>query len=53
MNVATRKSASPHPRWAPWLFLSPFLVLFALFTLWPLLQSLLLAFQQTFGFFGP
>lgn len=43
------KSAPPHPRWAPWAFTAPFLVLFAAFTLWPLVQSLLLAFQQTFG----
>jgi ABC-type sugar transport system permease subunit len=49
MNPTLRKSASPHPRWAPWLFLAPFLLLFVLFTLWPLAQSLLLAFQQTFG----
>lgn len=41
--------ASPHSRWAPWLFSAPFLVLFVLFTLWPLAQSLPLAFQQTFG----
>src|SRR3954469_8372812 len=43
------KSAPPHPRWAPWAFAAPFLVLFALFTLWPLAQSLVLAQQQTFG----
>lgn len=52
------KSAPSHPRWAPWIFLAPFLALFALFTLWPLGQSLLLALQQTFGpkssvFVGP
>ena len=49
MNPAPRPSASPHSRWAPWLFIAPFLLLFTLFTLWPLIQSLLLAFQQTFG----
>ena len=43
------KSAPSHPRWAPWAFIAPFLGLFAVFTLWPLMQSLLLAFQQTFG----
>ena len=46
---STRRSAPPHPRWAPWAFCAPFLILFALFTLWPLGQSLVLAFQQTFG----
>ena len=43
------KSAPPNPRWAPWAFITPFLVLFATFTLWPLIQSLVLAFSQTFG----
>jgi ABC-type sugar transport system permease subunit len=43
------KSAPPNPRWAPWAFIAPFLVLFATFTLWPLIQSLVLAFSQTFG----
>lgn len=38
-------------RWnyAPWLFLAPFLGLFSLFTVWPLLHSLALALQQTYG----
>jgi len=44
-----RASAPPFPRWAPWAFTAPFLILFLLFTLWPLAQSLLLSFQQTFG----
>ncbi len=35
--------------YAPWLFLTPFLFLFSLFTLWPLTQSLVLAMQQTYG----
>lgn len=40
---------SPFPRWAPYFFLAPFVLLFSTFTLWPLLKSLGLAFQQTFG----
>ena len=40
---------SPHPRWAPWLFAAPFLLLFAVFVAWPLAKSLVLACQQTFG----
>jgi ABC-type sugar transport system permease subunit len=43
------KPASPHFRWAPFAFLAPFLLLFCAFTLWPLVQSLVLAFSQTFG----
>jgi ABC-type sugar transport system permease subunit len=34
---------------APWLFLAPFLVLFGVFTVWPLLNSLQLSMQQTYG----
>lgn len=36
-------------RLAPWLFLSPFLACFALFTLYPLVQSVVLSMQTTFG----
>ena len=49
MSATSRHGVSPFPRWAPWVFISPFFVLFLVFTLWPLAQSLLLAFQQTFG----
>ena len=34
---------------APWLFLAPFLGVFAVFTIWPLLRSFVLALQQTYG----
>lgn len=40
---------APHPRWAPWFFLAPFLLVFFGFVAWPLLRSLVLAFEQTFG----
>ncbi|MDB6168575.1 MAG: hypothetical protein JWM88_1439 [Verrucomicrobia bacterium] len=43
------KSFRPHPPWIPWLFLSPFLVFFALFASWPVARSLMLAFEQTYG----
>ena len=38
-------------RWnpVPWLFLAPFLGIFSLFTIWPLLRSFGLALQQTYG----
>lgn len=36
-------------RLAPWLFLSPFLVIFVVFTLYPLARSVVLATHQTFG----
>jgi ABC-type sugar transport system permease subunit len=37
------------PRWTPWLFLSPFLLVFAVFTAWPLVRSLVLSTEQTWG----
>lgn len=43
------KSSTRSSRLTPWIFIGPFLVLFCVFTLWPLLQSLVLSFQQTYG----
>ncbi len=37
------------PRWVPYFFLAPFLAVFLLFVAYPLCQSLLLSFQQTYG----
>lgn len=42
-------SKSRTPSITPWLFLAPFLVTFAVFTIYPLSQSFVLSFQQTFG----
>ena len=43
------KTYRAEPKWIPWLFLSPFLVTLAVFLAWPLVQSMMLAFQQTYG----
>jgi ABC-type sugar transport system permease subunit len=37
------------PLWAPWVFLAPFLLTLGVFLVWPLLQSVMLVFQQTYG----
>ena len=42
----TRRLPRLSPRWAPYVFLSPFLALFAVFGVFPLLFSLHLAFQS-------
>jgi ABC-type sugar transport system permease subunit len=42
-------SVPPYPRWAPWFFVGPFLLIFLSFVAWPLVRSLVLAFEQTFG----
>jgi len=43
------KSARPHPAWAPWFFLAPFLLLFAAFFAWPLVRAAVLSLEQTYG----
>ena len=45
MKPAPRPAASL----TPWLFLAPYLLIFAAFFAWPLLRSLILAMEQTFG----
>lgn len=54
--VAARRPASPRraPRrvyrgWAPYLFFAPFLLLTTVFTIYPLINAVILAFQQTNG----
>ncbi len=43
------RSAAPFPRWAPWFFAAPWLLVFGTFVAWPLVRSLLLSFMQTYG----
>ncbi|WP_432799569.1 carbohydrate ABC transporter permease [Poriferisphaera sp. WC338] len=43
------KRSSFHSRLSPYLFLSPFIAVFLLFTAYPMLHSVVLAFQQTDG----
>lgn len=38
-----------HAIWVPYAFLAPFLLVFSTFVIYPLLQSVVLATQQTFG----
>ncbi|MGP1272468.1 MAG: carbohydrate ABC transporter permease [Phycisphaerales bacterium] len=40
---------SPNPSLAPWLLLGPFVVVFVLFTLYPLVQSVPLSMRHAFG----
>jgi ABC-type sugar transport system permease subunit len=49
MKKPRAASISPHPRWAPWFFLAPFLIVFFSFLAWPLLRSVVLSVEQTFG----
>ncbi|CAM3143216.1 carbohydrate ABC transporter permease [Rariglobus hedericola] len=44
-----RRRFRSEPAWVPWLFLSPFIITITVFLAWPLLQSVLLSMQQTYG----
>jgi len=48
-TVVPRGKYRAEPLWVPWTFLAPFLLTFGVFLVWPLIQSVTLAFQQTFG----
>jgi ABC-type sugar transport system permease subunit len=41
--------STSHPRWAPYVFMAPFVLIFCTFMVYPLVQSIVLAMQQTFG----
>lgn len=41
--------SASHPRWTPYLFCAPFVLLFATFMAYPLARSVVLSMQQTFG----
>lgn len=47
MNPPRRRPA--HPGWSPYAFAAPFVLVFLLFTLYPTIQSVILALQQTYG----
>jgi ABC-type sugar transport system permease subunit len=49
MSRPRPQSIRPHPAWAPWFFLAPFLIIFLTFVAWPLTRSLILSFEQTYG----
>jgi ABC-type sugar transport system permease subunit len=54
----TSQLSTSHPRWAPYIFVAPFVLIFSAFMVYPLVQSIVLAMQQTFGpkttvFVGP
>ncbi|HEX2852163.1 MAG TPA: sugar ABC transporter permease [Opitutaceae bacterium] len=49
MRRPPANSVRPHSAWAPWFFLAPFLIVFATFVAWPLVRSLVLSFEQTYG----
>jgi ABC-type sugar transport system permease subunit len=61
MPLATRKPAAgmgaalqstgggSSPWWAPYLFIAPFIIIFLVFTAYPIIYSVWLSMQQTFG----
>ena len=56
-----RSEQSHHPvasffkdqrKWVPYLFVAPFFITFAIFTLYPMLRAIVMGFQETVGFSG-
>jgi ABC-type sugar transport system permease subunit len=45
----SRPRSTSHPRWAPYVFIAPFVLIFCTFMVYPLVQSIVLTTQQTFG----
>ena len=43
------QASTSHPKWAPYVFMAPFVLIFCTFMVYPLVQSIVLAMQQTFG----
>jgi len=43
------KTSANHTRWTPYFFLAPFLLTFCVFLAYPLYESAILAFSQTYG----
>ncbi|MBS0190656.1 MAG: sugar ABC transporter permease [Phycisphaerales bacterium] len=48
-GVVSGRASSLRAGATPWVFMAPFLVCFAVFTLYPLFQSVILSMQTTFG----
>ena len=44
-----KRAYHPHPVLTPYLFLAPFLLVFGVFLVYPLFQSVVLSLEQTFG----
>ncbi len=43
---------SDQTKWTPYLFVSPFFVTFAIFTLYPMLRAIVMGFQESLGYSG-
>ena len=43
---------SDQTKWTPYLFVAPFFVTFAIFTLYPMLRAVIMGFQKSLGYSG-
>ncbi|HEX9641310.1 MAG TPA: sugar ABC transporter permease [Candidatus Krumholzibacteria bacterium] len=43
------QSVRPYPAWTPWAFMLPFLAVFGAFIVWPLINSLVLSLEHSYG----
>jgi ABC-type sugar transport system permease subunit len=49
-RIAVSRFFRDQRKWSPYLFVAPFFIIFAIFTLYPLLRAVLMAFQTNVGF---
>ncbi len=47
-----QKFFSDQTKWTPYLFVAPFFITFAIFTLYPMLRAVLMGFQESLGYTG-
>ncbi len=49
---AVQKFFSDQTKWTPYLFVAPFFITFAIFTLYPMLRAVVMGFQESLGYTG-
>ena len=51
-TMTIKKFFSDQTKWTPYLFVAPFFIIFAVFTLYPMFRAVLMGFQEKVGFTG-
>jgi ABC-type sugar transport system permease subunit len=49
-HVRISRFLADQRKWTPYLFIAPFFITFAIFTLYPMLRAILIAFQESLGY---
>ena len=51
-HSSVQKFFSDQTKWTPYLFVAPFFITFAIFTLYPMLRAVVMGFQESLGYTG-